>query len=325
MRNRRESFCIMAIVALSSLSAVPAVAQQVTDAAVSAALTKAAVLTKSFQVRVAGSHCTVVTYRNPKASERDVKIDAILTAKAVRDAFPSIEAVTVQFYEQSNLQRYRYIEVHRGDIVSFGGNSSTKEQLLSSLIVHESGPGMSKAGLAAAKVPLKGYHVLEGFNVAGRGRMYYDLVSIQDKGGDVSELWARFLSIEDQIKKGESDSTVNEYNALVPDVFQALQAANRQSARIAEDSRLRNNQLESQSAVGQILQRQHPGYAFVRRQRLAREIDRQAAMGIDVQYYQAVLWNQVEQLCLRRQEAEANNLMGELEKGLHLSPYTGPM
>jgi len=109
-----------------------------TSEKVTSVLTNAKVLTKSFKVQCAGAQCTIVTYHDYRAAENDIKIDAILTAKAIMGVYHSIQSVTVQFYDPYNLRKYKFIEVHAGDVSAFGLGSLSKERLLSSLPVHTS-------------------------------------------------------------------------------------------------------------------------------------------------------------------------------------------
>jgi len=295
-----------------------------TNEGVTRVLTKARVLTQSFQVQCAGVHCNVVTYRNPRAVVNDIKIDAILTAKAIRDVYPSIQSVTVQFYE-ANLLQYQFIEVHASDVGLFARGGVSKEQLLSSLPVHASAGG-STGGISATAVPrqvVDNYQVVPGYNQSNRTRMLADLHDIQARGGDLSALWPRFKAMEKVIKDGGAEATTNDYNQLVPDVAQSLKNATLKSSRIEEQSRLRNNQIESQGKVGQILPSLHSGFGLLRRQRLAREIDRKALLGDNVQYFQSILVNTIEPLCRSGEEIKASEQMADLERQIGLSPYMG--
>jgi hypothetical protein len=305
------------------VAGAPVMADQPTTESVTRALTKANVLTRSFQVQCNGSHCNVVTYRNPRATENDIKIDSILVAKAIRDVYPAIESVTVQFYEASNLRKYQFIEVHAGDVTAFGQGGLSKDQLLRSLPVHVSAAGGGSRASAINRQVVDNYQVAPGFNKSGRTRMLADLQDIQAKGGDLSELWPRFMAIEKVIREGGAESITNDFNMLVPDVGAALQNAQTESNRIAESARLRNNQLESQAKVGQIVQNLHSGYGYMRRARIAREIDRKLQMGENVQYFQSTLWNVIEPLCRNRDGTRADEQMAQLERMMGLSPYMG--
>jgi hypothetical protein len=291
-------------------------------AGITRVLSKAKVLTQSFTVQSAGSHCIVVTYRNPKASGNDMKIDAILTAKAIRDVYPSIQSVTVQFYETYNLKKYQYIDVHAGDVSAFSLGGLNKDQLLNSLSVNSpTGSGI----VTVSRQIVDNYQVVPGFNKSGRLHMLANLQEIQTNGGDLSQLWPRFMEVEKIIKDGGAEGITNDYNRLVPDVAQALQRAQLETSRIADQSRLRNNQLESQGAVGALARHLHAGsYGYPRRMRIANEIDRLAIMGQNVQYYQSLLFNTIEPLCNKNEQLKAAEQMSQLERLMGLSPYTGP-
>lgn len=327
--RQKHSLTLTLTVASALCISLAAVADNPTSENVTRLLTKTKVLTQSFRVQCAGAHCNVVTYRNPKAAENDMKIDAILTAKAIRDVYPSIQSVTLQFYE-GNLHNYQLIEVHAGDVRAFALGGLSKEQLLESLPVHKGTVGGgSTGGTSATSVSpqlVNNYQLVPGFNKAGRMHRLADLQEIQSKGGDISGLWSRFMTMEKVISDGGAEATTNDYNRFVPDVAQALQNANQEAGRIQEQSRLRSNQIISQSKGVEILPSLRHGYGYNRRVRLAVEIQRQSQLGLNgtnVQYYQSLLLNVIEPLCNSDDEVKADERMAQLEQQIGLSPWMG--
>jgi hypothetical protein len=186
--------------------------------------------------------------------------------------------------------------------------------------------GASAGGTSAMAVSpqvVSNYQLVPGFNKAGRMHRLADLQEIQSKGGDISDLWPRFMAMEKVIQGGGAEATTNDYNRFVPDVALALQNANLEASRIEEQSRLKNNQILSQSKGVQILPSLRHGYGFTRRLRLAREIERQSQLGQNVQYYQSLLLNVIEPLCSSDDEGKADEKMAQLEQQIGLSPWTG--
>lgn len=316
--RKRHRFILM-VLGLC-LAVTSANADSPNAAGITRVLTKAKVLTQSFTAQSNGHHCTVVTYRNPKASDKDMKIDAILTAKAIRDVYPTIQSVTVRFYETYNIQKFQDIEVHAGDVSAFSLGGLNKDQLLSSLSLTGPASGVTTVSLQV----VENYQVAPGFNKAGRTRMLADLQEIENAGGDLSQLWPRFMEIENVIREGGAEAIINNYNRLTPDVFEALKNARVQASRIQEQSRLRNAQLESESKMGEVLPYIHPGYGYGRRRRMAIEIDRKSRLGENVQYFQAMLINTIEPLCRKNEQSQAAEQMSQLERMMGLAPYTGP-
>ncbi|MBC7998736.1 MAG: hypothetical protein IAF58_12380 [Leptolyngbya sp.] len=94
----------------------------------------------------------VSTFRNPKTDDNDCKIDAVLIARTVIDASNSqICRVTAYFYDRD--LSYKEVAVTQGDVAAFGGGQSSKETLLSSLVVtpgrHQDGASLVKSQLQA--------------------------------------------------------------------------------------------------------------------------------------------------------------------------------
>ncbi len=116
------SFCWVPVMALSS--------REVADAIV-----KARVLTTPITIQIEGGSVGVSTYLNTQATSKDCKIDAALIAKAVIDLAPDdIARVTVYFYN-TTMTKCDAVSVTAGDIKSFGSGSTSKEQLLSTLVI----------------------------------------------------------------------------------------------------------------------------------------------------------------------------------------------
>jgi hypothetical protein len=330
MKYGQESWCKLSMAVISMLCVSLAALADPSKEDVSRVLAKARVLSHSFQVQCTPAHCHVVTYRNLKESEKDIKIDALLTTKVIRSAYPSIESVTVQFYE-TDLKTYQYIEVHAGDVRAFELGGVSKDQLLSSLPVHVSAAGGGTAaggtagGGAVPRQVVENYVVASGYGKPARTRMLADLQEIAAKGGDLSQIWPRFKAIEKVISEGGAEAIDNDFNKLVPDVAQALSSARVESSRIADQALQRNKQIESQNQNGKLAQHVRPGFGYLRRLRLAGEIERKAQYGNNVQYFQSLLFDTIEPLCRNGDTSQASLQMAQLEQQLGLSPYTGPL
>jgi hypothetical protein len=108
------------------------------------AIDKAKILAPGISVNadVSKDHVSVSTYRNSRANDDDIKIEAALIAKTVLELAPKeIARVSVFFFSAINLKNYREVAVTAGDIKAFSAGATNEKQLISSLKIIE--PQMS--------------------------------------------------------------------------------------------------------------------------------------------------------------------------------------
>lgn len=75
----------------------------------------------------------VSTFKAKKLTEQDLKIEAVLIAKAVIDAEPSTARVVVAFFRQQRETKYSEIKLTKPQIVAYVSGQVSKEELLASL------------------------------------------------------------------------------------------------------------------------------------------------------------------------------------------------
>jgi hypothetical protein len=85
------------------------------------------------QVRLENREATLTTMRHPKATEQDCKIDAVLVAKAVMDAYPKDVARIKLVLNTSNSDTIQEVTVTTGDIKAYATGTISKDDLLTSL------------------------------------------------------------------------------------------------------------------------------------------------------------------------------------------------
>jgi len=108
------------------------------------AIDKAKILAPGISVNadVTKDHVSISTYRNVRANDDDIKIEAALIAKTVLELAPKeIARVSVFFFSAVNLKNYREVAVTAGDIKAFSAGATNEKQLISSLKIIE--PQMS--------------------------------------------------------------------------------------------------------------------------------------------------------------------------------------
>ena len=73
------------------------------------------------------------TLRNPKATDQDCKIDAVLLAKTIMDAYPRDVSRTRMMFSDSNSGTMSEIMVTTGDVKAYATGTISKDDLLTSL------------------------------------------------------------------------------------------------------------------------------------------------------------------------------------------------
>lgn len=127
-------FAVALAASLSIFSANNALAAT-TSAEIIAKIDKEHILAPGGRVnaQVDGTSVKLSTYRHVKANEQDLKIDAMLMAKAVTDLDPSINTITVSYFDQTDLNKYRQVTVTSVAIKAFGAGAVGKDEVISSL------------------------------------------------------------------------------------------------------------------------------------------------------------------------------------------------
>ncbi|MBK8221859.1 MAG: hypothetical protein IPK73_12615 [Candidatus Obscuribacter sp.] len=135
--NKR--FGLIALLALSLGLGIPPATLALSGADVVAAIDKAKVLDASIRVnaQVTPEVIYISTYKNPKANDRDCKIEAVLLAKTVMELDSKIPRVEIRFYSQNALSRFKKISVSAGDVKAFAAGTMQEDQLLNSLVLAE--------------------------------------------------------------------------------------------------------------------------------------------------------------------------------------------
>lgn len=180
---------------------------------------QAHILSAHYQVHphVSGSEVIVVTYRNPKATENDNKIEAVLIAKTIFERYPQFNLVRSQFCDVTNNRLRRTVAVTDKDVVSFARGDITKDQLLASLsathIACAPGAASQFSGENYNQIT-SNYQVVPGFAHSHRSNLLGLLMKIQTCGGDMTKYWGPFLAIEDRVRRGEDGDVIRACNSL---------------------------------------------------------------------------------------------------------------
>lgn len=135
------SGCLLFNLTIKAASAAQSSGNQIiNESDIVNAIEKAGILAPTITVnaRLSKEEVELATFQNPKATEKDCKIEAVLLAKTVMDLSPDqIFRVTVYFYGSNSLASYKSVTITSGDVRAFAVGSIGQEQLLQSLKLKE--------------------------------------------------------------------------------------------------------------------------------------------------------------------------------------------
>lgn len=289
------------IVCIISLSGHQAFAANATSSGLTSLVNKAKILSYEARVTVSGSEASLSAYANPKATENDLKIDAVLVAHAIMKAYPTIAVVRAQFLDTRDSRRWSSIEVHAGDVRHFAMGGEDKRLLLNSLIVHSTAPGGNVDSRTVST-----YTMVNGHRKVDRTNIYQIFVQCVNLGAQIpAGLWDRFIDIENRVRSGEGESVDMDMKKLYDDavVF---------GDRVQKGFKQQTSETIHLQPV--------PGYAYSRRGRIANKINTLAGAGQDMSWYQLRFQNDLEPAARIGQAEQADKAMDELEIRLGLSP-----
>lgn len=315
-----KKYKLLFAIAMASISqSQPTFAQ--TSESIEQLINNAKILPAEYKIRasVKGPEATIITYRNAKAIDQDCKIDAILIAQKVMEAYKSIAAVRTQFLYINTPSQYDQVEIHAGDVKAFDSGGLTKQRLLDSLPITRGGAGKQAAVVDNTKfqLMLKTYKVTPGFGLEIRENTLATLKKIQLLGSDASPFWPAFQSIETRVKSGLTGELTGECNDLYTKVYAAYLAADKKGTKQALAKQAELNAMTSQKALSN-----QPAYGpmYAQRMRLAQRIQTLARAGENVQYFQALYFNFIEKYAKTNDVARLKPAISELEMKLGLAP-----
>ncbi|MDZ4837739.1 MAG: hypothetical protein SGJ27_28470 [Candidatus Melainabacteria bacterium] len=103
---------------------------------IASSINKARVLAPGTQIkaRVQGEQALISTFRNERADDKDVKIEALLVAKTVFEIpSSSITSVSVYFYNSRQPSEFKTVTIRSSDVKAFTSGQVGQDELLSSI------------------------------------------------------------------------------------------------------------------------------------------------------------------------------------------------
>lgn len=122
--------------ALAVTLCLPPASQAASQADITKAIQEAKIFPSGTQlkIRVTSDRVLVSTFRDSRANEKDLKIEAVLIGKAVFDLPDSnFSGVSVFFYDTANPRAHKSINITKGDVAAFGSGQVSQDELLNSL------------------------------------------------------------------------------------------------------------------------------------------------------------------------------------------------
>lgn len=161
----------------------------------------------------------ISTMHNPKSTDRDCKIDAILIARSLMDVYPGKFAkVRITFYDRNNASSYRQVSVREGDIRAFASRQISQDTLLSEIELISAQKNQPSSAAQSHGAPPE---VVQGPYRGERMQLLGQLSALQDKGVGVKPYYAQFRQLEGMVDKHEEDAVlVKEIRTLTAELNQ---------------------------------------------------------------------------------------------------------
>lgn len=283
--------------------------------------------TPNFRATFSDGTVIVNMYRNPSAPERDLKIDAVLVTKALRDRYPAdVKAVSMNFYDQTNRTAVRQCTVPEQMIKRFASGGITQEDLLSFLTVTKGAAVVatgSRGGGGSTRVDkevVRAYKIQDGFNYNKRSTLYNSIREVAFNGYNIDTIWYEFMKLESEIKANHQEETIEQFNKVNRLVDTAIPIVNEANAKNAQSNMIAKANAATEEAMAKV--QPAYGFAFPRRCAIwgALMAKRKTA---DVSYYVQNFVERVEPLARRGDSKEAREAIMSLEKSLGLN-YSQP-
>lgn len=179
------------------------------------------VLKSSFSVSINHGYVTISTYRDARtATEKDYKVDALLIAQKVTEAFDTVQLVRCVFCNPANPSSYKFVDVQKATVDSFSSGQLDDQQMLSILTVLSSAPqtlAHPRNSIKVANAAISNYlatQAIEGFQRKPRRKLLDRIRMIGELEESNEELWNKFLTMEQCLRTGKLDQMVALFEEL---------------------------------------------------------------------------------------------------------------
>ncbi len=233
-RNIALINCI-ALAVLALCPPLPALAQKTaTPTEMVAMLRNAKIVNPLYPLRanLTEHEAVVATQRNPKATDKDCKIDAVLIAKTLMDTFTGDVLRVKVLFSDYDKQTVSTIKVSKGDVESYGNGTMKQVEFLESLEIETSkendSPFAPEAGQSVSTGVAPGYMQNKRLVLLSR------IEAMNQKGTNTKGYMDYFKQIDDLVKKGDETqvaSMITKLSSNLDDQEKMRQQANTMGLR----------------------------------------------------------------------------------------------
>ncbi|MBP9093635.1 hypothetical protein KBI23_21635 [bacterium] len=204
MNNKKISLASLLALSVLISGCQMVLALDATGESVEEAVRKAQVIKKDYPVHavISGREATILTRRHPKATDDDLRIDAVLITKSVLDSFNTIGTVQVLFRDEDSSSG-KSVEVTAGDIKTYANGTIDPKKFLATIAVTKVG-GDEEATRSKLSAEEKKFSVSPGLYEEQRLLLMDRINTLRRKGTGVAPFEAMFAQIEAQTKSGQN-------------------------------------------------------------------------------------------------------------------------
>lgn len=251
-------------------------------------IASAKVLPPGYQVTAscsADGQFTVSTYRNPKAQDKDLKIDAVLITKVLFDKYADVlKSVAVKFHDPSRPAMFKLITVPEGLIKRFASGELSQQALMDVIAITAGGAaGSSTYGGRASISEVVGYKVVDGYKYEERMQLYLRIRKLARFDMDVSKVFNDLRNMDQRVRNGATEEIVTSFNGIQTAVGK-LEVAYTERVN-AQTSQEQMNRAELTNRQTLAAFRPHFGVGYRRRCSMVSQIQAIASSGRDITWY----------------------------------------
>lgn len=164
------------------------------------------------RANLAEHEAMVTTQRNPKATDKDCKIDSVLIAKALIESFPGDVLRVKVLFSDYDKQTCSTVTVSKGDVESYGNGTIKQDEFLESLEIETFKENDSPFAPASGQSLSTG--IAPGFMQDKRMVLLSRIEAMQQKGTNTKAYMEYFQQIEDNVKKGDEKQVATMITSL---------------------------------------------------------------------------------------------------------------
>ncbi|MBA3860058.1 MAG: hypothetical protein C0507_24380 [Cyanobacteria bacterium PR.3.49] len=219
-------------------NSVPVQAGPVTPTELMAILKNAKIIDQTALMRavLTDQEALVTAKRSAKDTDNDCKINAVMFAKTLMDAYPDqVLRCKVMFFDFEK-SRYSQIVIRKGDVAAFRSGSLSKDALLGSLeITNVADPSMNAAASQSGTGSGSATGVVAGPFQDKRLLLLSHIEALSQKGTNVKAFRAIFDQIEDMARQG-NETALNQKIPYLLEKLQEQQKLVKQASQVGRSS-----------------------------------------------------------------------------------------